>query len=239
MVHPSDDTLLALIHGELDDGAADSARAHLASCGECAARSAALAQGDAETGALLALLDHPMTSRPMPVPRHAGPRWARPAIAASLALLLAGAAAAAVPGTALHRWIVGRFGAAAETPTVTAPVAPAPPTPATQAGGVELPGSDALTVTFAAPEPAGRLTVSVGTQAGAVLHAYGGDVAYQVGKGRIMVDNRRPAGRYTLEVPADLARLTVVVAGRPVFDSSRRRLDLVPDTIPLSPEPAR
>jgi anti-sigma factor RsiW len=239
MVHPSDDTLLALIHGELDDRAAASARAHLASCGECAGRSAALARADAETDALLTLLDHPMTSRPMPVPRHAGPRWARPAIAASLALMLAGAAAAAVPGTALHQWIVSRFGAAPKTPPVTAPVAPAPPTPPTQAGGVELPGSDALTVTFAAAEPAGRLMISVGTQPGAVLHAYGGDVAYQVGKGRIMVDNRRPAGRYTLEVPADLARLTVVVAGRPVFDSSRRRLDVVPDTIRLSPGPAR
>ena len=72
-----------------------------------------------------------------------------------------------------------------------------------------------------------------------MLHAFGGDVGYQVGKGRIAVDNRRPAGRYSLEVPADLARLTVLVAGRPVFDSERRTLSTVPDTVSLSPEPAQ
>ena len=94
-------------------------------------------------------------------------------------------------------------------------------------------------MTFAVPESAGRLTVSAGSRGGAVLHAFGGDVGYQVGKGRIAVDNRRPAGRYSLEVPADLARLTVLVAGRPVFDSQRRALDAVPDTVSLSPEPAR
>jgi hypothetical protein len=133
----------------------------------------------------------------------------------------------------VHRWIVSQFGAA---PKIAAPVRTAPDSTAVpaQAGGVELPGTEALTVTFAVAESAGRLTVSVGTQDGAVLHAYGGDVAYQVGKGRIAVDNRHPAGQYTLEVPANLARLTIVVAGRRVFDSERQRLGVVPDTVSLS-----
>ena len=238
-MHPTDATLLALLHGELDDRAASAERTHLASCAECAARAAALGRADAETGALLSLLDHPVPSRPMPVPRHARPRWARPAIAASLALLLAGAAAAAVPGTALHRWVVARFSAAPAPEPRPAPVAPAPRPAEAQAGGVELPGSGALTVTFAMPESAGRLMVSAGSRGGAVLHAFGGDVGYQVGKGRITVNHRRPAGRYPLEVPADLARLTVVVAGRTVFDSERRTLGAVPDTVSLSAEPAR
>ena len=236
-MHPSDATQLALIHGELDDRTAADVRAHLASCPECAGRSAALAKAETEVGALLSLLDHPVPFRPMPVPQLARPRWARPAIAASLALLLAGAAAAAVPGTVLHRWIAARFAAAPATPAV--PAAPAPAPAHGQEGGIELPGSGALTVTFAVPEPAGRLTVSTGDRGGAVLHAFGGDVGYQVGKGRIAVDNRQPAGRYSLEVPVDLARLTVVVAGRAVFDSERRPLGAVPDTVSLSPEPTR
>jgi hypothetical protein len=238
-VHPTDATLLALLHGELDDRAASAERTHLATCAECAARAAALGRADAETGALLSLLDHPVPSRPMPVPRHARPRWARPAIAASLALLLAGAAAAAVPGTALHRWVVARFSAAPAPEPRPAPVAPAPRPAEAQAGGVELPGSGALTVTFAMPESAGRLMVSAGSRGGAVLHAFGGDVGYQVGKGRIAVDNRRPAGRYTLEVPADLARLTVVVAGRTVFDGEREKLAAIGDSLALSLERAR
>jgi anti-sigma factor RsiW len=235
-VHPSDEILLALIHGELGDRTAADARAHLASCPECAGRSAALARADGEIGALLSLLDHPGPARPLPVPRSAGPHRARPAIAAALGLLLAGAAAAAVPGTVLHRWIVSRLGAQPEQRP--APTAPAPPARA-QGGGVELPGSGALTVTFAMAEPGGRLVVTAGTRSGAMLHAFGGDVGYQVARGRIAVDNRRPSGRYTLEVPADLARLTVVVAGRTVFDSARRRLDPVSDTVSLAPESAR
>jgi anti-sigma factor RsiW len=233
MVHLSDATLLALIHGELDDRDAVSAQVHLASCPDCSARSAALARADAEIGDLMSLLDHPAPSRPMPVPRLARPRRARPAIAAALALLVAGAAVAAVPSTALHRWIAARLAPAPERRP--APAAPAP-SPELQAGGVELPGSGALTVAFAVAEPGGRLTVSAGARGGAMLHAFGGDVGYQVGKGRIAVDNRRPAGRYTLEVPADLARLTVIVAGRTVYDSERG-LDAVPATILLSAEP--
>ena len=236
-MHPSDATLLALLHGELDGRDEESARAHVATCADCAGRSAALARADAETEDLLRLLDHPVPFRPLPVPRQARPRWARPAIAASLALLLAGAAAAAVPGTALHRWIAARLGAAPEPRP--APVVPLPPPAQTQAGGVELPGSGALTVTFAVPEPAGRLMVSAGSPDGAALHAFGGDVGYQVGKGRIAVDNRRPAGRYTLEVPPDLARLTVVVAGRTVFDGEREKLAVIGDSLSLSLEPAQ
>lgn len=236
-MHPSDATLLALIHGEPDDRDALSARAHLAACAECAERSAALARADAETEDLLRLLDHPVPSRPMPVPRHARPRWARPAIAASLALLLAGAAAAAVPGTALHRWVAARLAPSPKPQPV--PTAPPPRPTEAQAGGVELPGSAALTVTFAMAEPAGRLTVTASPRAGAALHAFGGDVGYQVGKGRIAVNNRQPAGRYTLEVPADLARLTVVVAGRTVFDGGREKLAGIGDSLALSLEPAR
>jgi len=235
-VHPSDETLLALIHGELGDRDAADARAHLGSCADCAARSAALRRGDAEIGALLSLLDHPVPSRPLPVPRSARPRRARPAIAAALGLLLAGAAAAAVPGTVVHRWIAARLGAAPERRP--APTAPAPTPHEPQGGGVELPGSAPLTVSFAMAEPGGRLTVSAGARGGAMLHAFGGDVGYQVGRGRIAVDNRRPAGRYTLEVPRDLARLTVVVAGRTVFDSERRTLGAAADTISLAPESA-
>jgi hypothetical protein len=77
--------------------------------------------------------------------------------------------------------------------------------------------------------------VSVGARTDAALRAYGGDVAYQVGDGRIVVDNRRPAGRYTLEVPATLNRLEVLVGGRRVLDSAERALGATPDSVSLSP----
>jgi hypothetical protein len=234
-MHPNDATLLALIHGELGDAAA-SVQAHQADCAACADREARLRRDDAAIGALLRGLDHPVPalSPPMSALR---PRWRHTAVAASLALLLAGAAAAAVPGTSLNRWIRSRLdGAPPTAPRAAAPSpSPAPVAAAQAAGGVEIRTPRALIVSFAAAEPAGMLTVSSGGGADAALRAYGGDVAYQVGDGRIAVDNRHPAGRYTLEVPATLSRLTVLVAGRRVFDSAEHPLGVAPDSVALSP----
>jgi hypothetical protein len=92
---------------------------------------------------------------------------------------------------------------------------------------------------FAAPEADGVLTVHATSRADASLQAYGGDLAYQVGDGRIEVDNRKPAGRYALEVPTGLSRLTVIVGGRLVFDSAERQLATGLDSIPLGPGGSR
>jgi len=234
-MHPNDATLLALIHGELDDDAAATVRAHLSDCAACAASEAALRQGDKEIATLLRELDHavPVLSPPAAASR---PRLRHTALAASLALLLAGAAAAAVPGTSLNRWIRSRLDGAPPTAPRAGSPRPAPATtPPAQAAGVNIPTPRSLVVSFAAPEPGGMLTVSAGARADAALRAYGGDVAYQVGDGRIAVDNRRPAGRYTLEVPATLSRLEVLVGARRVFDSAERPLGATPDSVSLSP----
>ena len=234
-MHPNDATLLALIHGELDDDAAATVRAHLSDCAACVASEAALRQADKEIVTLLGELDH---AAPVLRPPAAAspPRLRHTALAASLALLLAGAAAAAVPGTSLNRWIRSRLDGAPPTAPRAASPGPAPArTPPAQAAGVDIPTPRSLVVSFAAPEPGGMLTVSAGARTDAALRAYGGDVAYQVGDGRIAVDNRRPAGRYTLEVPATLSRLEVLVGARRVFDSAERPLGATPDSVSLSP----
>jgi anti-sigma factor RsiW len=236
-MHPTDASLLALVHGELDGRAAALVRAHLDTCAACAARETVLRREDSEIGALLRVLDHPVPKRVAPAGTPRRPRVRHTALAASLALLLAGVAAAAVPGTALNRWIRSRLEGA--SPTAPRAARPAPTAAATEpaqaAGGVEIPAPSALVVAFAAPEPDGVLTISVAERADAALRAYGGDVAYEVGNGRIRVDNRRPARRYTLEVPTSLSRLTVLVAGRSVFDSAERPLGPAPDSISLAP----
>ena len=53
-MHLSDDTLLSLADGELPPGAADDARAHVAGCGDCAARLARFERVSAELSAGLA-----------------------------------------------------------------------------------------------------------------------------------------------------------------------------------------
>ena len=235
-MHPNEAALLALIHRELPAGETASIRSHLAGCPACRDRDAALRKAAAEIGALLRLLDHrvPTLAAPEGGGRRHGLR--RAALAASLAVFLAGAAAAAVPGTPLNRWIRSQLDRATPTAPRVATRAPSPAStaPAQVAGGVEIPAPRALVVTFARPERDGVLRVSASNRADASLQAYGGDVAYQVGDGRIEVDNRSPAGRYTLEVPATLSRLTVLVDGRSVFDSAERSLASGPDSVSLA-----
>jgi anti-sigma factor RsiW len=240
-VHPSDATLVAMIHGELTDGAAARLRAHLAECADCAALEAELRAGDSEVHRLLTVLDHPVPRLHPPVAAARVPLLRRAALAASLALLLAGAAAAAVPGTPLNRWIRDRLAPSVPAGghrTVQAPARAAPGMQA--AGGVEVPATRELTLVFDEPEPAGLLTVARADRPDVSLRAFGGAVAYQVGDGRIVVDNRRPALRYALEIPMGLPRLTVLVGGRVVFDSDHRPLGATGrDTISLSTERAR
>jgi hypothetical protein len=156
-------------------------------------------------------------------------------------VFLAGAAAAAVPGTALNRWFRSQLAGAPPTAPRAASATPAasPTAPAQAAGGVEIPVPRALVVTFAESEAHGVLTVRATSRVDASLQAYGGDVAYQVSDGRIEVDNRKPAGRYTLDVPTGLSRLTVIVSGRSVFDSAERPLASGLDSIPLAPADSR
>lgn len=243
MAHPSEARLLALIHGELPTGTAAESRAHLAECTECASVLEALRTSDAEIGELLGMLDHPTPGVRPPAIVSRSPRVRRAALAASLALLIAGAAAAAVPGTPLHRWIQSRLDVSRDAGP-SREHAPPPIRPNSSSGqsvgGVEVPTSRTLTVSFGTSEQGGQLTVARTDRPNISLHAFGGDVAYQIGEGSISVDNRRPAGRYELEVPAGLRHLTVLLGGRVVFDSDSGHLEPTKRSIiPLSPESTR
>lgn len=241
-MHPSDVTLVAMIHGELIDGAAAELRSHLAACAACAGREAELRAGDEEVHGLLAILDHPVPRLHPPVAAARAPHLRPVVLAASLALVLAGAASAAVPGTPLNRWIRDRLVPSAPADAHRTVQAPARPTSGDgqAAGGVEMPATRELTLVFGEPEPAGLLTITRAERHDVSLRAFGGAVAYQVGDGRIVVDNRRPALRYALEIPRGLPRLTILVGSRVVFDSDHRPLGPAGgDTVSLSPERAR
>jgi hypothetical protein len=243
-VHPSNATLLALLHGEVAGARAAELQLHLNKCSECVAATDALRVADTEIDNLLGILDHPAPRRAPPRAAAQGRQLRRAAFAASLALFLAGAAAAAVPGTPLNRWIRNRLERPAGSdvrpgPAPSAPPAPAP-APVQTAGGVEVPVSRGLTIVFEHPEPGGILTVATSGRSDASLLAYGGAVSYQVGDGRIMVANRLPARRYALDIPAGLPRLTILVGGRIVFDTPGGAAGTAaPDTISLSADSAR
>jgi anti-sigma factor RsiW len=240
MVHPSEANLLALLHGELAPGEAAAVQAHLAECGDCMARADELHRSDEEIGRLLRALDHDVPRLHPPIATSRGRALRRAAIAAAAALFGAGVAAAAIPGTSLHRWIQGRLEVPREarSPAVAPPLREASPDEQA-AGGIEVPAVRALTVSFTQPQRTGVLTVSVAPRPVVTLHAFGGGVGYQVGDAKIVVDNRRPAERYALEIPADLRRLTVMLGGRVIFQSDGQTAGLpANDTISLSTDSA-
>jgi anti-sigma factor RsiW len=239
-VHPTEATLLALVHGELAGDPAAEVETHLDTCPSCQESFARLRAGDTEVADLLSMLDHSM-------PRLKPPQAAvqrqrlRPAIlAASLALLIAGAAAAAVPGMPLHHWIWQHLAPAAE-PQIHRDAAPVPaPVPKQAASGIEVPVSGGLTIAFTAPEQGGTLIVGSASRPDLSLRAYGGAVAYRVGAERILVENRGPAAHYVLEVPNHLQRLTVLLGSRVIYQSANGRRDLSSrDTVSLSTDGAR
>lgn len=233
-MHPSEATLLALVHGELAPGAAAGVRAHLAACSACFAAASELQRLDGEIGALLVELDHPVPRLRPPAVAPRPHRLRRAAIAAATTLLAAGIAAAAVPGTSLHRWVQDRL-EIARPRAAMAPTGRRTPADEQAAGGIEMPGSGTLTIAFTQPQAGGILTVAVAERPVVSLRSFGGQVAYQIGEGRIVVDNRRPAGRYALEVPPGLRRLTVMLGGRTIYarDGSQPGVG-AQDTISLS-----
>jgi anti-sigma factor RsiW len=238
MVHPSEATLLTLLHGEMDRDSMAEAREHLTSCAVCAAKLAHLREADGAVAGLLGSLDHPVPGRLPPAATRA-PRLIRSALAASIALLAAGAAAAAVPGTPIHRWVQEQLGHTSPRGSERPGPAPATalPAPASEqaASGIEVPAIGGLTISFARPEEGGALVVVPSGRSNVSLRAFGGGVAYQVSAGRIGVDNQRPAGRYQLEVPNRLERLTVLIGKQVVFRSQGERSGRAGrDTIPLS-----
>src|SRR5689334_7461445 len=95
-VHPTDGSLLALIHGESSPGRAAEIEAHLESCPLCARKMDELRTGDAEIARLLAALDRPVPQLAPPGGNARPRRIRRTLLAASIGVLVAGAAAAAV-----------------------------------------------------------------------------------------------------------------------------------------------
>ena len=216
-MHPTETTLLALVHRELSGARLEEVLAHMEHCADCEAKACAQLRADQEIAALLGHLDHPAPAlRPPVAPRasRAGRRLRRAAIAASLAALSAAAAAAAVPGTHVHEWLRRHLpGAMHQAGAAAQPVAP----PRESVGGVTIPAATDLTIVFRQPQDTGALTLGVAAGPDATLRSWGGQVAYEISDGRIAVDNRRAALRYALELPPTVARLTVMLGDRVVF----------------------
>lgn len=228
--HPTDELLLALIHEQSFDDAA-AIRGHVATCAECSARSRELAANDAVIAELLGSLDHPLPQAGVPFSaRHSG-LLRRAALVAGALATMAGAAAALVPGSPVHEWIVAR--SAPEAPVRQAP-APSSPEATTarestkdpaMASGIAIPAQATLDVEFRREQGGGIVELVRAVPADVRFRSRGGTTAYDVADGRVAIDNRSPAELYTIDIPATVQRLRIHVGARTIMrwpeDSAR------------------
>jgi hypothetical protein len=247
--HPPDDALLALIHEQPSDDAA-AVRGHIESCASCAARVDTLRADDALVGELLGALDHPLGPRLVPdsfAPRRV-PLRRRAALLVASAATFAVAAAAMVPASPLHHWLVGPSPAtpvasrASAAPTPAQPAA-APSTDASLASGIAVPATSALLVAFRREQDSGAVEI-VRTQTGDVtFRSRGGATAYDVKEQQVTIDNQAPAEVYLLEIPVTVRTVRIRIGERTLLrwpeDSARFAIAADPARarVTLNPRP--
>jgi hypothetical protein len=162
MGHPDDGLIQTLLDGEIEGTEAETLRAHLESCPECRAGVEALEEASRETARALLLVDtdprlEKVRIRAQARDRFQAPDRQRPGArrffgsslslpkAASIALLLTGAAVTALPGSPVRRWMAQgwdtltesfRTGNGQDNPQGTSgdPTAPSPETRVPETG---------------------------------------------------------------------------------------------------------
>ncbi len=244
-MHLSDGALQAFLDGQLAAGERARVADHLADCVPCQAElrqlkaAAALFHGaitltDTEADLAGARAGTARRARPSPVIRLLGGQSARArevrrtfVRAAVLVLLLAGAASAAVPGSAVRRFLVNiwhqttrLFGARpAAPPPAGVRIAPAPaPAPVPPAGVSVLPDEGQVRILVHDAAPGLRVHVRVLDTDRASVEAEGpaASAHFRTGPGRIEVTGGGK-GDLRIGIPRSASHASVEVDGRPVF----------------------
>ena len=216
-MHPSDEILLALSHGELASDQSVAISKHVVACGACTRTLDEMRRDYAEVGSLLSSLDRAapparVTFRPPRVSTRSIRR--RQLIAASMAIFAVSAVAAAIPGGPLRQWLQEWRGFAARPAVTASPVLPSVP----RTSGIALSPSGNAEIMFSHEQTMGELVVLVSDTGGMTVKAMNGDVGYAVGRDRLVIDNRVPALRYEITVPSTQRRVVIRMASRRILD---------------------
>lgn len=224
MTHPSDQELLALEDGELTARPVRDLLGHLAECTSCAARRDEVRGNALRTSALLAAIDHrrPSVSVDAVIARarmSTGVQW-RPLVAAGVAvIMLASAATAAVPGTALHRYLARVFAVSPAPLPRRAPTAPvaAPATRHLGASGIAFVPASTVEVVFRDGQTAGAIRITLRDSQFVRLEHYGGNAGYALTATGVVVENAGSRASYVLMLPRAGRHVVVRVGNRIVF----------------------
>jgi hypothetical protein len=199
-----------LVAGELTANEAGPARAHVAACTACGARVEAARSADAIVSDLLRHIDRapPRVSAQsiMSPPSRSRSGWGARA-AGILALLGVAAAAYALPGSPVRKWLVGERAASAN------PVAAAPEV----VSGIAVEPGRNLVIAFARTQAAGEVHVVLSDSAVVAVSSRSEAAAFSSEEGRLAVDNHDPAATFDVMIPRAAARVEIRVGNRSLF----------------------
>jgi hypothetical protein len=244
MTHATEGLLVAYVDGEIDGAAAAELNGHLAACDQCARELQEMRRLSVRTHEALALLDAPVpllraraavgVERSQPsrseALRNAAAGWSLTRLggrglarAAMLLLALAGAAAAAVPGSPVRRALettIARvtqlFNGESVAPAApVVPVAePAAPVYTERSSMAILPAAGRVRIVLHAPSGPLDVTVRLVPAPRAVVETASDDAAVRMrsAAGRIEVMGLG-AGEVSIDVPASVPNATVEIGG--------------------------
>lgn len=231
-MHPTDFDLLAHLHAEAGQPGAGTVRRHLETCRACFERRQELGREESEQRRLLRALDAPVPLITVEAIR----RRSRVAltgvrIAASIALLVTlASAAAAIPGSPVRAWLRRLTAPAARPPAQPPAVVPQP---AASTDGVQVAATGSLVIMLGTPQRTGQIRIVRTDLVTATVRAVGGDVGYRIGAGRIILDNRLPADRYDITIPRALERFVLLAGGRVLLRIDARHPPGASDTLTI------
>ncbi|MDQ6635158.1 MAG: zf-HC2 domain-containing protein [Gemmatimonadota bacterium] len=230
-MHPSDETLQALAHGELPLARQSEVRRHLAECPACERLLVDWKETEAYAARLLRTLDHPaptvsvdaLIARAAPrvrTRRHA-------AVAAGIAaLVVAGVAAAAVPGSPVRQYVERVMGTPSIARSPHAPMTRRTPIRAAQpeASGIAFVPANSVEVTFRDSQLAGVLRITVADSIAVRIAQRGGSAGYALTDAGVSVENTGSIASYDLVLPRTLPHATVRVGQRIVFTTTHEHI---------------
>jgi hypothetical protein len=218
-MHPDEELLQRLMHGESTGIAERSLREHVAACPECRERLLEARRDEEEVHALLGLVDHPppavRAESVVAMARRAGDnasgRWA----AGVLLLLTAAGAAYAAPGSPVREWARSAVEWTRGGPESAPPAAEAREAP--ELAGLAISPGRSLTILFESVQPDARVRVSLGEWAEVRVRAPIGAATFTSDAERLVIANGGPPATYEIEIPRDAPRVEIQVAGERIF----------------------
>jgi hypothetical protein len=226
-VHLRDHDIEALAGGAMPGASGEAARRHVLECAACARQLERWREDEEHTARLLTLIDHP--APPVSVDaliaraRQHRARWRVPIAAGIAAALIAGAAAAAVPGSPVRRYVERVLTAVRPGAPRRTPIDRRAPEPGAVSGIAFVPARS-VDVTFREVQSAGSIRITVGDSPTLRVTHAGGTAGYELTDDGVVIDNAHSGASYQVSVPQSAPLVRVRAGDHVVFTKQGARI---------------